>query len=179
MSGRQSAGIVIVLSYRFLKRERRRHALPPVVIDMRIPHNPSVHLPASAAATCNFLVVERPMFPTSLSFSAMVGPHFPLPDPAEFVLMKQRDRFDSLLEPHLTWCVQCLSFGAPILDLATLRCSGEVLASGYGTLTFEKPGVVRYRDNTVSRTDVDTVSAKKYIFLSRSPREGKSCSPVG
>lgn len=104
------------------------------------------------------------MFSTYPSISTMAGPHFPSPDPAEFVLVKQRGGFDSPWEPHLTWCVQCLSFGASILILATLRCSGEVLASGYGTLAFERPGVVRYRDNTVSRTDFDTVSANPDIF---------------
>lgn len=51
-------------------------------------------------------------------------------------------------------CMPCVP---PVVCCDPCRSSGEVLDSGYGTLTFEKPDVANFRDNTVSTTLVNPV----------------------
>lgn len=48
---------------------------------------------------------------------------------------------------------------SPLLCVVTpaVLSSGVDIASGFGTLTFDKPDVVTFRDNTISRTVVDPV----------------------
>ena len=43
----------------------------------------------------------------------------------------------------------------PVVCCDPCRSSGEVLDSGYGTLTFDKPDVAYFRDNTIFRTFVN------------------------
>ena len=45
----------------------------------------------------------------------------------------------------------------PVVCRDACRFSGVDLDSGYGTLTFDKPDVVTFRNNTISKTVADSV----------------------